>query len=29
MSKRPKNALSHGLYASDVVLNWESENDFI
>jgi hypothetical protein len=26
--KRPKNALSHGLYASDVVLAWENEQDF-
>ena len=27
-SKRPKNALSHGIYASDVVLAWENEKDF-
>jgi hypothetical protein len=27
-SKRSQNALSHGLYASDVVLSWESESDF-
>jgi hypothetical protein len=27
-SKRSKNALSHGLYASDVVLAWENEQDF-
>jgi hypothetical protein len=27
-SKRPKNALSHGLYASDVVVAWENEQDF-
>jgi hypothetical protein len=27
-SKRSKNALSHGLYARDVVLAWENEQDF-
>jgi hypothetical protein len=27
-SNRPKNALSHGVYASDVVLPWEREEDF-
>ena len=27
-SKRSKNAMSHGLYASDVVLAWENEQDF-
>jgi hypothetical protein len=27
-SNRPKNALSHGVYASDVVLHWENEQDF-
>jgi len=27
-SDRPKNALSHGVYASDVVLHWENEQDF-
>jgi hypothetical protein len=27
-SNRPKNALSHGVYASDVVLDWENEQDF-
>jgi hypothetical protein len=27
-SNRPKNALSHGVYASDVVLDWENEHDF-
>jgi hypothetical protein len=26
---RPKNALAHGLYASDLVLAWESEQDFV
>ena len=26
---RPKNALSHGLYASDLVLAWENEQDFV
>ena len=27
-SNRPKNALSHGVYANDVVLPWENEQDF-
>lgn len=26
---RPKNALAHGLYASDLVLAWENEQDFV
>jgi hypothetical protein len=25
----PKNALAHGLYASDLVLAWENEQDFV
>ena len=28
MSKRPKNAISHGVYSSDVVLPWENEQLF-
>jgi hypothetical protein len=27
-SNRPKNALSHGVFASDVVLDWENKEDF-
>ena len=27
-SKRPKNAISHGVYSSDVVLPWENEQQF-
>ena len=26
--KRPKNALSHGVYSSDIVLPWENEQQF-
>jgi len=28
LSKRPKNAVSHGLYSRDVVLDWENEQEF-
>jgi hypothetical protein len=29
MISKTKNALVHGLYASDIVLPWENEQDFI
>ena len=27
-SKAPKNAISHGLYSTDIVLSWENQQDF-